>query len=185
MNIGFLHVNFLKQICKKKILTIDHTFTTRNSLNTNGIANRIILAVIGVVITDRLYSVSNLIGRYRRPKSVGIYRQNYWRNVENLKKNGVSLMWRLLRVFFTDEITKGFKTSTLYCDVTDSPMKMLTESLKDSKRQLRTVMWPIHRCKCRRIRTVRWRALFANKVADEITDPSVYTNEITNWMLRI
>jgi len=52
-----------------------------------------------------------------------------------------------------------------------------TESPKDSKCQLRTVMWLIHRCKCRqnhrRIQngsTVRWRVLFADIVADGITD---------------
>jgi hypothetical protein len=48
-------------------------------------------------------------------------------------------MWRLLRVIFTDEITEGFKTSAPYGDVTDSLMEMPMESLKDSKRQLRTV----------------------------------------------
>jgi len=86
-------------------------------------------------------------------------------------------MWRLLRVIFTDEITEGFKTSAPYGDVTDSLMEMPMESPKDSKRQLRTVTWPIHRCKCqrnyRRIQngsTVQWRALFADRVADKITD---------------
>jgi len=44
-----------------------------------------------------------------------------------------------LWVFFTE----GFKTSTPYSDVTDSPMKMQTESPRDSKRQLRTVTCPI------------------------------------------
>jgi hypothetical protein len=38
------------------------------------------------------------------------------------KKEGGSLTWRLLRVFFTDRITEGFKTSVPYGDVTDSPM---------------------------------------------------------------
>jgi len=46
------------------------------------------------------------------------------------KKKGGSLTWRLLRVFFTD-----------------SSMEMPTESPRDSKRQLRTVTWPIHRWK--------------------------------------
>jgi len=34
---------------------------------------------------------------------------------------------------FTDGITEGFKTSAPYGDVTDSPMQMLTESLRDKK----------------------------------------------------
>jgi hypothetical protein len=106
----------------------------------------------------------------RNHRSVGIYQWNYELNVENLKKEGGSLARRLLRVFFTDGITEGFKTSAPYSDVTDSPMKMLTKSPKDSKHQLRTVMWPIQRSKCRRIRTVRWCALFADRVADGITD---------------
>jgi hypothetical protein len=61
------------------------------------------------------------------------------RNVENLKKEGGSLTWRLLRVFFIDGITKEFKTSAPYGDVIDSLMKMPMESPKDSKCQLRTV----------------------------------------------
>jgi hypothetical protein len=94
-----------------------------------------------------------------------------------LKKKGGSLTWRLLRVFFTDGITEEFKTSALYGDVTDSPMKMPTESLKDSKCQLRMVTWPIHRRKCRwnhrgiqNGNAVRWHALFATRGADEIID---------------
>ena len=59
-------------------------------------------------------------------------------------------MWRLLRVFFTDGITDGFKTSAPYGDVTDSPMKMLTESLRDSKWQLLTVTCPVCRQRSRR-----------------------------------
>jgi len=55
------------------------------------------------------------------------------------KKEHGSLTWRLLRVFFTYEIIDGFKTSAPYGDVTDSPMKMLTESPTDSKRQHHTV----------------------------------------------
>ena len=93
------------------------------------------------------------------------------------KKEGGSLMWRLLRVFFTDGITEGFKTSAPYGDETDSPMQMPTESLRDSKRQLRTVTRPIHRCKCRwnhrgiqNSSSVRWRALFTVRIADRITD---------------
>ena len=51
-----------------------------------------------------------------------------------------------------------------------------TESPMDSKRQLRTVTWPIHRWKCwqnhRGIQngsSLRWLALFAVRGADEIT----------------
>jgi len=55
------------------------------------------------------------------------------------KKEGGSLTWRLLRVFFTDGITERFKTSAPYGDVIDSQMKMLMESPKDSKSQLRPV----------------------------------------------
>jgi len=82
-----------------------------------------------------------------------------------------------LRVFFTDEITEGFKTSAPYGDVTDSPMEMLTDSPRDLKRQLCKVAWLIHRWNCWRnnrliqnYSTIRWRALFADRLADNFTD---------------
>jgi hypothetical protein len=86
-------------------------------------------------------------------------------------------MWRLLGVFFTNIITEGFKTSAPYGDVTNSPMEMPTDSPRDSKRQLCMVTWPIQRWNCRwnnrRIQngsTVRWRALFADRLANDFTD---------------
>ena len=61
-----------------------------------------------------------------------------------------------------------------------------TESPRDSKRQLRTVTWPIHQWKCRRNHRgiqnssfVRWRALFTIRRADGISlsvKPSVKVN---------
>jgi hypothetical protein len=76
-----------------------------------------------------------------------------------IKKKGGSLTWRFLQVILP------------------------TESPRDSKRQLRTVTWPIHRLKCRQnhrgIQTeisVQWRALFTVKIADGLTNeiiPSV------------
>jgi hypothetical protein len=81
--------------------------------------------------------------------SPGIYRQNYGRNVENIKKRAVR--WR-----------GG------YCGY------FLP---KDSKHQLHTVTWPIHQWKCRwnhrgiqNGSSVRWRALFTVRRADGITD---------------
>ena len=44
-----------------------------------------------------------------------------------------------------DEITEGFKTSAPYGDVTDSLMKMMMESSRDSKRQHHTVTCPVCR----------------------------------------
>jgi hypothetical protein len=38
-----------------------------------------------------------------------------------IKKKGGSLMWRLLRVFFIDGITEGFKTAAPYGDVSYLP----------------------------------------------------------------
>ena len=74
------------------------------------------------------------------------YRQNH-RGIQNIS----FVRWRDQ---FTDDnadgITEGFKTSAPYGDVTDSPMKMLTESPRDSKRQLRTVMYPVCRQMSRR-----------------------------------
>jgi hypothetical protein len=55
------------------------------------------------------------------------------------KKRGGSLTWRLLGLFFTDEITERFKTSASYGDVIDSLMEMPTDSPRDSKRQLHMV----------------------------------------------
>jgi hypothetical protein len=75
-------------------------------------------------------------------------------------------------VFFTDRITKGFKTSAPYGDATDSP--------RDSKCQSRMVTRPIHRLNCRRNNrriqndsTVRWHALFADRLADGVTDGNI------------
>ena len=92
------------------------------------------------------------------------------------KKRGGSLTWRLLGLFFTDEITERFKTSASYGDVIDSLMEMPTDSPRDSKRQLHMVTWPIHRWKYRQTRrriqnssTVRWRALFADRLDDGFT----------------
>jgi hypothetical protein len=52
-----------------------------------------------------------------------------------------------------------------------------TESPRDSKRQLRTVTWPIHRWKYRlnyqgiqNGNSIQWRAMFTVRRADEITD---------------
>jgi hypothetical protein len=59
-------------------------------------------------------------------------------------------MWRLLRYFFIDGITEGFKTPAPYGDVTDSLMKMPIELPNDSKRQLRTVTCPVYRQMSRR-----------------------------------
>ena len=74
------------------------------------------------------------------------YRQNH-RGIQNIS----FIRWRDQ---FTDDnadgITEGFKTSAPYGDMTDSPMKMLTESPRDSKRQLRTVMYPVCRQMSRR-----------------------------------
>ena len=39
----------------------------------------------------------------------------------------------VIAVFFIDGITEGFKTPAPYGDVTDSSMKMPTESPRDSK----------------------------------------------------
>ena len=83
-----------------------------------------------------------------------------------IKKKSGSLTWRFLRVILP------------------------TESPRDSKRQLRTLTWPIHRLKCQRnhreIQTgisVQWRALFIVRIADGITNgiilsvnPSVKVN---------
>jgi len=66
------------------------------------------------------------------------------------KKKGGSLTWRSLRVFFTDGITEGFKTSAPYGEETGSPMKMPMKSPRDSKWQLRTVTCPIYRQNSRR-----------------------------------
>ena len=56
-------------------------------------------------------------------------------------------------------------------------MILPTESPRDSKWQLCTVTWPIHRSNCRRnhrgIQTgisVQWRALFTVRMADRLTD---------------
>jgi len=69
----------------------------------------------------------------------------YWQNHRGIQ-NVSSVRWRdRFTVVNTDGITKGFKTSAPYGDVTDSSMKMPTESLRDSKQQLRTVTCPICR----------------------------------------
>ena len=65
-----------------------------------------------------------------------------------LKKRAVRWRGGYCGYFFTDRITKGFKTPAPYSDVTDSPMQMPMESPTDSKQQHRTVTCPV----CRQIR---------------------------------
>ena len=61
---------------------------------------------------------------------------------------------KVIAGFFTDGIIDGFKTLAPYGDVTDSPMKMPTESPMDSKRLHHTVTclvcWQISRRNHRR-----------------------------------
>jgi len=137
--------SFFLEVCGK------YRSTTRNSLNTNDLTHRILLSVIWGHNYRQTFFVYHSAGIYRRTHSIGIYRQNDRRNIQN--KKGYSLLWRFLRVI------------------------LLTESPRDSKRQLRTVTWPIHHLKCRRnhrgIQTrssVQWRALFTVRMADGLTD---------------
>jgi hypothetical protein len=62
-----------------------------------------------------------------------------------LKKRAVRWRGGYCGYFFTDRITKGFKTPAPYSDVTDSPMQMPMESPTDSKQQHRTVTCPVCR----------------------------------------
>ena len=75
------------------------------------------------------------------------YRQNH-RGIQNVS----SVWWRDR---FTngnaDRLTEGFKMLAPYGDVTDSPMKMPTDALTNSKRQHRTVTCPVCRQISRRL----------------------------------
>jgi hypothetical protein len=82
---------------------------------------------------------------YTDGQILSVYTDGITDEMLRIKKKGGSLTWRLLRAFFTDEITEGFKTSAPYGDVTDSPMTMLTESLRDLKRSSIQVTCPVYR----------------------------------------
>ena len=74
----------------------------------------------------------------------------FYRGIQNVS----SVQWRDRFIDGNaDELTEGFKTSAPYGDMTDSPMKIPTESPTDSKWQHRMV-----------------RALFADRLADGFTD---------------
>jgi len=56
-----------------------------------------------------------------------------------LKKKGRFADVEVFAGDFTDRITEGFKPGAPYSDVTDSPSKLPTKSLRDSNWDLRTV----------------------------------------------
>jgi hypothetical protein len=58
---------------------------------------------------------------------LSVYTDGITDGMLRIKKKGRFADVGLLRVFFTDGIIEGFKMSAPYGDVTDSPMKMLTE----------------------------------------------------------
>jgi len=76
-----------------------------------------------VIITDGHCSVRNSVGIYQRNTTVGIYRRNYRRNIQNKKKDG-SLTWNFLQAILPMELPR------------------------DSNRDLRTMTWSIHRQNC-------------------------------------
>jgi hypothetical protein len=145
-------------------------FTTRNSFNTNRIANGIILSVIwGRHYRHTLlcrsfcrYISTTKICRYIPMKLrtecwefkkwgrfpdveviAGIFYQRNHQGIQNVS----SVRWCDWFIDGNaDEITEGFKMSAPYDDVTDSPMQMPTESPTDSK----WVTYPV----CRQIS--RW-----------------------------
>ena len=109
-----------------------------------------------VIVTDEYYSFCN---------SVGIYRWNYRRNIQKLKKKRF-IDVEIFTSDFTDWITERFKPGSPYNDVTNSLLEFPMASLRNSKRNLHTVT-------CH----------FTNRGADEITDrmspwvsPSVKVN---------
>ena len=86
--------------------------------------------------------------------SVGSYRLNYGRKSFRIKKKGGSLTWRFWRGYCYRQNHRRIQNDSPYGDVTGSPFKMLMESLRDSKCQIRTVTCRFfrqnHRWKSRR-----------------------------------
>ena len=123
--------------------------TTRNSLNTNSITDRIILFVIWGHNYRRNFFRPSFC-RYILTNTFGWYLLTEWRTKYlELKKR----RFANVEVFagdFTDGITEGFKTAASYDDVTDSPFEMPTESPRDSNWNLCTVTCPVYRQNSRR-----------------------------------
>jgi len=72
----------------------------------------------------------------------------FYRGIQNVS----SVQWRDRFIDGNaDELTEGFKTSAPYGDMTDSPMKIPTESPTDSKWQHRMVTCPVCRQISRRL----------------------------------
>jgi hypothetical protein len=61
-----------------------------------------------VIITDRYYSVCNSVGIYRQTTTVGIYRRNYRRHIQNKKKQFADV--EVFAGDFTNGITEGIQT---------------------------------------------------------------------------
>jgi len=113
-------------------------------------------SVIQSVTTDRNFSVRNSVGNYRWKLSVGNYRLNYgWKSFRIKKKRRVAGVEVLVGYFFRRN-HRRIQNDSPYSDVTGSQFKLLTESLRDLKWQIRTVT-----CRCFRQnhrRHHRWKS---------------------------
>jgi len=97
-------------------------------------------SIIQSVTTDGKFSVRNSVGNYRQKYSVGSYRLNYGRKSFRIKKKTGRWRGGFGGSFFSDDITDGFKNDSLYSDVTGAPFTLPTDSPRDLKWQIRTVM---------------------------------------------
>ena len=92
-------------------------------------------SVIQSVTIDGNFSVRNSIGNYQRKISVCSYRLNYRRkSFWILKKRRVADVEVLAGYFF-----RRIQNDSPYSDVTGSPFKLLTDSPRDLKWQIRTI----------------------------------------------
>jgi hypothetical protein len=104
------------------------------------------LFVIQSVTTGGKFAVRNSVGNYRRNISVGSYRLNYGRKSFRIKKKRRVANVEVLAGYFF----RWIQNASPYSDVTGSLFKLPTDSPRDLKWQIRTVM-------CRCFRQNHWR----------------------------
>jgi hypothetical protein len=97
------------------------------------------LFVIQSVTTGGKFAVRNSVGNYRRNISVGSYRLNYGRKSFRIKKKRRVANVEVLAGYFF----RWIQNASPYSDVTGSLFKLPTDSPRDLKWQIRTVM-----CRC-------------------------------------
>jgi hypothetical protein len=121
-----------------------HSFTTRNSLNTNGFTDGIFLSVFWG-------------WNYRRPLSVCNSVCNYGRKIFRILKKGGSLTWRFWRVIFFRRNHRRIQNDSPY-----SARTVMRPVRRLNYRRTHRGIW--------NGKSVRWRVYVSVRITNVITD---------------